>query len=82
MSYLVRLKDADPRQDRSGASAYKILDSGVLQIIIQSDDENGSWEIDTEYSPSAWSSVAGTPFDGPTRQMKGDGKVVNGEYIS
>ncbi|WCI08113.1 hypothetical protein PJ267_16815 [Arthrobacter sp. OVS8] len=52
-----------------------------MQIIKKSDDGSGNWEIDAAYSPSGWTSVEGTPFDGPTQHMKGDGKVVNGAYV-
>lgn len=82
MSYLVRLSVGDPREDRTIDTANKILDSGVLQLIKRDDSSSSNWEIEAEFSPSTWASVEGTPFHGPTQQMKGDGIIKDGRYFS
>lgn len=80
MSYKVRLKNAEPFEDQTIETAYKILDNGVLQLLGLADGDD--WEISVEYSPTSWESVEGTRFDKETAHLKGDGKVVNGAYMA
>lgn len=85
MSYIVRVdvQQADgtnTKKDRTSGSAYKILSSGVLQLI-EFNAEKDRWEVTEELAPQAWYDVSGTRFAGGSEYLKGhDGVIANGEY--
>lgn len=55
-------------EEEGGAHSYKVLDSGVLQILVV---EDGEWIVKCEYSPSSWERVEGTRFIGETSSLGG-----------
>lgn len=80
MSYVIAFADGFKSVNETAVSAYKVLDSGVLQTIEQEDHPDKTWTVTGEYSPGAWNSVEGTRWIGETKNMRGDGVIVNGEY--
>lgn len=54
--------------DEGEDSAYVVLDSGVLQVLVREDKE---WRVDVEISPAAWERVSGTRFIDPTKDIPG-----------
>ncbi|GAA1499269.1 hypothetical protein [Paeniglutamicibacter kerguelensis] len=67
------------REDRTSQTGYKILASGVLQIIHV--PETGYSKVLFEYGPTGWLSVEGTRILDVTEVHQGsDGKIVNGTY--
>lgn len=66
-------------QDAGGVlSAYRILDSGVLQLLVNKTGTDSAWNVDREYSPALWQSVYGTRYTTDTTGMSGiEGRVAN-----
>lgn len=83
MSYYVQVsaKQADDtfeKSDVTESTAYKVVDSGVIQLI-EYNYENSRWEVTEEISPQGWTSVRGTRYVGTTDSLRGsDSSVANG----
>ncbi|WP_416405458.1 hypothetical protein [Arthrobacter sp. LFS091] len=57
--------------DENGHHAYKILDSGVLQVLQGTGKANNDWSAIWEYGPGAWHKVQGTRFINETTRTPG-----------
>jgi hypothetical protein len=55
--------------DENGHWSYKVLASGVLQLLKTGEDK--LWSISAEYAPSAWHKVEGTRFIKDTERAHG-----------
>jgi len=53
----------------SGHWSYKVLSSGVLQLLTT--DAEMKWLVSAEFSPSAWKKVEGTRFIADTERASG-----------
>ncbi len=78
MSYKVT-HHGGTREDLTSQTGYKVLPSGVLQII--NVPESGYSKVLFEYGPRGWLAVEGTRVLDFTEVHQGsDGKIVNGTY--
>lgn len=63
----VRVRHDD---DENGHWAYRILESGVLQVLTNGQEQK-TWSISAEYAPAAWHKVQGTRFLKETERVPG-----------
>lgn len=57
--------------DNQAPTAYIVLETGVLLVLINQANTSDGWEIDAEYSRDAWLSASGTRYVGPTKDLYG-----------
>ena len=56
--------------DENGHWSYKVLGSGVLQLLVTRGDKT-EWTVETEYAPTSWHKVQGTRYIGDTAAIAG-----------
>lgn len=84
MAYRMVPAEGSLDQDKTTTTAYRILDSGVLQILETTRagaSNQDHWIVKVEHAPHTWVSVEGTRYVTTTEDASGtNGRVVKGKY--
>lgn len=71
-------EDTTMENDGAVQSAYRILDSGVLQLLVNRGKEASTMSVDREYSPHHWKAVYGTRYMSDSSNHIGtDGRLTH-----
>lgn len=70
VSVTVQGLQGDYQDDENAYYAYRVMDSGVLQILAQTPPE-GDWQVLWEHAPDTWQKVQGTRYIKDTDKLPG-----------